>query len=296
MKNILITTFIICTVASASVYRDSGLGLYPFLKLDVGARVASLGGTGAVNGGELAIFSNPALLTSCPTSIAAGHNQWYGDTNQSYFAATSKIGKKLVGALAFHSVSTTGIEFRENPSADPVDTFSAYDFSVNSAVAISLGRFDIGAGVKYIHEKIWLESSNGWAVDFGFNYRPHSTLLFSAAYLHSGPAVVMVDTEYRMPRTWVFASKWNNNYSFGNLSLSAQVERPLDNRTTAGFGLEYVPLQWIALRGGWKLNDDSSSLTAGAGFNAKSWALDYAYVPGEYSLGNSQRLSLSRSF
>ena len=296
MKNILITTFIICTVASASVYRDSGLGLYPFLKLDVGARAAALGGTGAVNSGELAIFANPALLAYCNTSISAGHNQWYGDTNQSYFAATSKIGRKLVGSLALHSVSTTGIEFRDSPSSDPIDTFNAYDFSVNTAAAIPLGRFDIGVGFKYIHEKIWLKSSNGWAVDLGFNYRPLSSLLFSAAYLHSGPSVTMTDTEYRMPRTWVFASKWFNNYSFGDVSVSAQVKRPLDNQTTAGFGLEYVPLQWISLRGGWKLNDDSSNLTAGAGFNAKGWALDYAYVPGEYSLGNSQRLSISRDF
>lgn len=296
MKNILITTFIICAVASASVYRDSGLGLYPFLKMDVGARAAALGGTGAVNGGDLAIFSNPALLASSNTSVSAGHNQWYGDTNQSYFAATSKIGRKLVGSLAFHSVSTTGIEYRDNPSVNPLDTFNAYDFSVNTAMAVPIGRFDIGVGFKYIHEKIWLESSNGWAVDVGFNYRALSTLMFSAAYLHSGPSVTMTDTEYRMPRTWVFASKWSDNYSFGDIAVSAQVKRPLDNRTIAGFGLEYAPFQWIVLRGGWKLNDDSSNLTTGAGFTAKGWALDYAFIPGEYSLGNSQRLSISRSF
>lgn len=286
---------ILAGLSLAGVYRDAGLGLYPFLKMDAGARVSALGGTGAVNGDELAIFSNPALLAGREASVSAGHNQWYGTTTQNYIAAVSGLGSVFTGSLALRSVSTTGIEYRETPSSDPVDTFSANDFSAHGAIAARLGRFDAGLGFKIIHEKIWLESSNGWAVDVGFNYHPLSALMFTAAYLHSGPAVTMDDKDFRFPRTWVFASKWNGHVPFGDFSVSGQVMRPLDNRTNAGFGVEFNPVHWASLRGGWKIGDDSGDLTAGAGLSAKSWTLDYAFVPGNFSLGTTHRFSLSRS-
>ncbi len=296
MKKIILMLFMLYTLSVAGVYRDAGLGLYPFLKMDVGARSAALGGTGAVNGDELAVFSNPALLSGQTRSISAGYNQWFGSTNQNFLAAVSPLGEHFSGSLAFRSVSTTGIEFRESPSSEPVDTFNANDFSMHAAIAARLGRFDAGIAFKAIHEKIWLESSNGWAVDVGFNYHAHPSLLFAAAYLHSGPSVTMDNSEFRLPRTWVFASKWNGSLPLGDLALSCQIMRPLDNRTKVGFGSEYSPFEWIAIRGGWKVNDDSVDLTTGAGLSAKSWTLDYAFVPGDYSLGTSHRFSLSRSF
>lgn len=295
MKKTIMVLMILAGLSAAGVYRDAGLGLFPFLKMDVGARTAALGGTGAVNGNELSIFSNPALLAGRNASISAGHNQWYGTTSQNYLAAVSGLGSVFTGSLALRSVSTTGIEYRETPTSDPVDTFNATDLSVNGAVAARLGRFDAGIGFKVIHEKIWLESSNAWAVDVGFNYHPHSSLMFTAAYLHSGPSITMDDKDFRFPRTWVFASRWDGRVPFGDLSVSAQVMRPLDNQTNAGFGVEFSPVQWASLRGGWKINDDSGDLTAGAGLSAKNWTLDYAFVPGNFSLGTTHRFSLSRS-
>ena len=295
MRNTILILTLLAGLSAAGVYRDSGLGVYPFLKMDVGARVAALGGTGVVNGEELAIFSNPALLAGREASVSAGHNQWYGTTLQNYVAAVSEIGRVLTGSLALRSVSTSGIEYRETPSSDPVDTFSATDLSVNAAIAARLGRFDAGLGFKVIHEKIWLESSSGWAIDIGFNYHPRPSLLFSAAYLHSGPSVTMDEKDFRFPRTWVFGSRWNGHLPLGELSVSAQVMRPLDNRTNAGFGVEFSPVPWASLRGGWRINDDSVDLSAGAGLSAKSWTLDYAFVPGDFSLGTTHRFSLSRS-
>jgi len=295
MRKTITILFVLACVSLAGVYRDAGLGIFPFLKMDVGARVSALGGTGAVNGGELAVFSNPALLAGRESSVSAGHNQWFGTTTQNYLAAVSRLGRTFTGSLALRSVSTTGIEYRETPSSNPVDEFNVTDFSISGAIAAAIGDFDAGLGVKLIHEKIWLESSQGWAFDVGFNYHISSSLLFSTAYLHSGPSVTMDENDFRFPRTWVFASKWDGHTPLGAISLSGQVMRPLDNRTSAGFGIEITPVQWVALRGGWKINDDSSDLTAGAGLSAKNWTVDYAFVPGSYSLGTTHRFSLSRS-
>lgn len=295
MMNTLKALLILAAVSAAGVYRDAGLGLYPFLKMDVGARAAALGGTGSVNGGVLSIFANPALIAETEPSVSAGHNQWYGSTTQNFLAVTGNLGDKLKGSLGFRSVTTMDLEYRETPTSDPVDTFNAWDFSFNGAVSAELGRFYLGAGLKVIHEKIWLESSNGWAVDLGFAYRARENLLFTGAYLHSGPEVQMADDSFRFPRTWVFGSRWDLKLPVGCASLSGQVMRPLDNQTRAGFGLEYRVVDWAALRGGWKLNDDSSDLTAGAGLSSSGWTLDYAFVPGDWSLGNAHRFTLSRS-
>lgn len=296
MKNLFILPMLLAVVASAGVYRDSGLGLYPFLKMDAGARSAALGGTGAVNGGPLSIFSNPALVAGEGPSLSAGHDQWYGSTTQNFLAAVGHLGGVLTGSLGFRSLTTTGLEYRESPSSNPTDTFNAYDFSFNGALAAETGSFRTGIGFKVIHEKIWLETSNGWAVDLGFAYNPSPGLLFTGAYLHSGPGVKMDEEEFRFPRTWVFASRWDFSLPQGSASLSGQVMRPLDNRTRAGFGLEYRVVEWAALRGGWKVNHDASDLTAGAGLSASCWTLDYAFVPTGYALGNAHRFTLSRSF
>ena len=296
MKNTLKTLLILAALSTAGVYRDAGLGLYPFLTMDVGARSAALGGTGSVNGEELSIFSNPALIAATEPSVSVGHNQWYGSTTQNFIAITGNLGNKFKGSLGFRSVTTMDLEYRENPTSDPVDTFNAMDFSFNGAIAARMGRFYLGAGMKVIHEKIWLQSSNGWALDFGFGYKVRDNLLFTGAYLHSGPEVNMAEDSFRFPRTWVFGSRWDFSLPVGNASLSGQVMRPLDNQTRAGFGLEYRVVDWAALRGGWKLNDNSSDLTAGAGLSASGWTFDYAFVPGSWSLGTAHRFTLSRSF
>ena len=159
-----------------------------------------------------------------------------------------------------------------------------------------MGQFQLGAGRNIIHEKIWLETSNGWAVDLGFVYHSRENLLFTGAYLHSGSEVQMTDDSFRFPRTWVAGSRWDFALPGGSASLSGQVMRPLDNQTRAGFGLEYRFLNRVALRGGWKLNDDSADLTAGAGLSASNWTLDYAFVPGGYSLGTAHRFTLAKAF
>lgn len=296
MKRTSIILLCLAAISAGNVYRDAGSGLYPFLKMDVGARSAALGGTGSVNGGILSVFSNPALLAAEEPSVSAGHNQWYGSTTQNFIAAVGSLGEKLRGSLGFRSVTTMDLEYRDSPSSDPVDTFNAWDFSFGGAVATEMGRFYVGAGIKYIHEKIWLEASNGWAVDVGFGYRPAAGLLLTGAYLHSGPEVQMADESFRFPRTWVFGSRWDMELPLGSASVSAQVQRPLDNETSAGFGVEYRVLPWAALRGGYRYNDPSSDITAGAGLTASGWTLDYAFVPGDYSLGTAHRFTLSRAF
>lgn len=284
-------------VSSAeAVYRDAGAASWPFLKMDIGARAAALGGTGLINSGSLAVFANPALLAHQGASLTASHNSWFGRTDQQVLAAVFPGGDRLRASLAFRILNTGGLEYRETPSSEPTGTFDVTDLSLNAAVGMRLGdSFSIGAGAKFIREKVWIEESSGLCFDLGVLSTPADGLVLSAAVQNIGPAAVMASREYRLPRTIRAAAGYTVPSPVGSLTVSAEVQKPIDNSPREGIGLEYQPLSWVALRGGYRINDPSSTITAGMGFSQLGWVLDYAYVPGDHGLGDTHRFTLTRA-
>ncbi len=281
--------------ASDDVYRDAGAGAYSFLKIDLGARAAAMGGTGVINGSALALFTNPALLSSLDGGcITAGHNQWLGDASQSYLAWSFQRSG-ITASLGGRFLSVSGMERRDEATSEPMDTFSALDMSIHAAAAVRLGMWDLGLTLKFIREKIWLESSSGLALDAGVVLHPAPWLDLAAALQHIGPKVTMTDSEYRLPLTWRIGASSSFDLPVGRAAISGEVRKPLDNRPSAGAGVEYSPLQWLSIRGGMRFMDDTSDLTAGAGFSTGGWTLDYAFVPADYSLGTVHRFTLGRS-
>lgn len=299
MIRIFIVGLIIFTAlpafSSDDVYRDAGAGAFSFLKIDPGARAAALGGTGVINSGSLAGFTNPALLASLETgAIAIGHNQWLGDASQNYLAWNFPAGP-VNCALAGRFLHVANLEMRNEASSEPLDTFSAWDMSFHAAGAIRLGMFDLGVGIKILREKVWLESSSGVAFDAGLVIHPMTNLDIAAAVQHIGPSVTMVDNEFRLPSTWRTGARYTFGLPIGLLALSGEIRKPLDNTFSAGSGLEYTPKRWLSLRFGMKFFDDSRDLTAGMGLAAGGWILDYAFVPVNYAMGTVHRFSLQRS-
>lgn len=279
-----------------AVYRDAGAASWPFLKMDIGARAAALGGTGLVNAGALAIFANPALLAYQGASVTASHNSWYGRTDQQVLSASFPWGDRLGASMAFRILNTGGLEYRETPSSEPTGTFDVTDLSLSAALGLRLSdSFAIGAGIKFIREKVWIEESSGLCFDVGLLSRPVGGLVLSAAVQNIGPGAVMVSREYRLPRTIRAAAGYTVPSPVGPFTVSAEVQKPLDNSPRGGAGLEYQPLSWVALRGGYRFNDPSSTITTGIGFSQRGWVLDYAFVPGSHTLGDTHRFTLTRS-
>ena len=71
---------------------------------------------------------------------------------------------------------------------------------------------------------------------------------------------------------------------------------PADAGLKANLGVEYAINKIFFLRGGYKLNYDLESLSAGAGFRTNlggaAYELDYAFVPGSDDIGSTHRVSL----
>ncbi len=298
MKELLLAAVIVLSATPASsedVYRDAGAGAYSFLKIDPGARAAALGGTGLLNSGELAVFTNPALLASMGSAnLSAGHTQWLGDATQSFLSWN--FGLCGIGcAIGTRFVHVGNMEMREEATSEPVTTFSSWDISFHGAAGVRLGMFDIGLGLKLIREKLWTESSTGLAADVGVVVHPAEGLDLAAAVQHIGPSVTMAEDDFRLPTTWRVGGRYRMGLPLGYVSLSAETGKPLDNKLFAGAGLEYVPQRWLRLRCGMRFGDDSRDITSGVGLAAGSWTLDYAFVPTDFALGSVHRFTLHKS-
>jgi hypothetical protein len=299
MKSILFAVFVFFVVfpafSSDDVYRDAGAGAFSFLKTDPGARAAALGGTGLLNSGSLAGFTNPALLASMDTGgITAGHNQWLGDATQSFLSWNFNIDR-VNYSLGTRFVYVGNLEMREEASSEPITTFSSWDISFHAAAAVRLGMFDLGIGMKLLREKIWMESATGIAFDAGIVVHPANGLDLAAALQHVGPSIKMVEQDFRLPATWRLGGRYSFRFPFGDAAVTAEMAKPLDNTISSGSGIEYTPQRWLKLRFGMRFLDDSRDFTSGIGLSAGSWTLDYAYVPTDYSLGTVHRFTLQKA-
>lgn len=281
--------------SSDEVYRDAGAGAFSFLKIDPGARAAALGGTGLLNSGSLAVFTNPALLASMDESyISAGHNQWLGDATQNFLSWNFNLNQ-VKCSFGTRFLYVGNLEMRETATSEPITTFSAWDISFHAAAGINLGIFDLGIGMKLLREKIWMESATGIAFDAGVIIHPIAGLDLAAALQHLGPSVTMVEDDFRLPATWRLGGRYSFSFPFGDAAVSAEVAKPLDNTLSAGSGIEYTPQKWLKLRFGMRFMDDSRDFTSGIGLSAGSWTLDYAFVPTDYALGTVHRFTLHKS-
>ncbi len=82
----------------------------------------------------------------------------------------------------------------------------------------------------------------------------------------------------------------------GPLVLALDIASPLDNDTYYCAGVEWWMWDGIALRAGYKTNQDiGQGLTAGLGFKKGKIQFDYAYVP-YGDLGDTHKVSLGMSF
>ena len=77
----------------------------------------------------------------------------------------------------------------------------------------------------------------------------------------------------------------------GNMLLTADVSKASDYRTILHSGLEYRLDRRFTLRGGYLLGQDERGFSAGIGLGFNIYRLDYAYVPFDYDLGDTHRLT-----
>lgn len=296
----ILALFMICgffSVQAATNPANTGLA---FLKIGIGGRAVGLGNAyTAVANDASATYWNPAGLAQLMKSeFMFTHNSWFQDISHDFFGYTFSRGSNAFG-VSFISTKIGGIERRVKPSNEPLGYIDARDFMVGLSYARPLGeQLLIGITIKYLYEKIYVESSYGIAGDIGVLYGlPVEGLTLGLTVQNLGkmsemrttatelPALVRSGIAYQLPPIGI-----------GNALIAADVLKVIDGTLHVNMGMELVLKNIIALRGGYLTGYDDRGLQAGFGVELSRYRLDYAYAPFSSDIGNSHRISLGIVF
>lgn len=327
-SRIFAATALALTVSSATVFGQASptsstitkvaTSSAQFLKLGVGSRAISLGGSFVATASDLsALYWNPAGLSSLTGSaVQLSYTQYLADVNYSYFAFGTSFGS--YGTMGFSLIMLDSGNMDVRTIANPSGTgeeFKAQDFSAQVSYGKSLtDRFSIGVSAKYIRQAIWHSSATAFAFDTGILFiTPYERLRFGASISNFGPNMSLsgrdilfsedpdpsnqgnveivtaaFDTEsFPLPLMFRFGLSWDAvTMADHTVTLSTDAAHPNDNSEYVNLGAEYDFRDLFAMRVGYRNLfevDGEQGLTFGAGLKLRldrslSAVFDYAYA------------------
>jgi hypothetical protein len=299
MKRLFFWLFLL--VGTFTVFADNtnkGQNGLAYLKIAVDARAVGMGEAyTAVAEDASAVYWNPAgMLKAKRSNVLFNHNEWIQDI-RGEFLALSLVRKKSAWGFHLRSFNIGDIPVRVIASSEPLENTSAHYFSAGISYARRLHqRFDIGLTLKYLFEKIYVESAAGIGLDLGLMYRaPVKGLQLGFSMQNFGrmnnlksessdlPLITRLGGYYQLP---VFSTKVRG-------SLSSDIVLITNENIRIHLGTEWLLWQQLALRAGLLSGYDSRSVTLGLGFNRSSIRLDYGFIPFGEDLGSTHRFTLS---
>lgn len=285
----------VVSVSSAQTGSAGATGL-AFLKLGVGARASGMGEAYvAVANDAAATFWNPAGLSQLERSqFTFTHSEWIQDISSEFLAfAFPAFGG--VSGLSVYVNNVGGIERRVNPTEEPLGTIDANDVALGLSFGRSLGSaIQAGITIKYLYEKIYLESASGYAFDFGLNVQPFgSKLNFALAAQNLGAMDELQAESVDLPKTLRFGvAYWLPLQALdGAVVLAAEGVKVVENDLRGSFGAEVQLKKMLALRLGYQSGSEDRSLAGGFGLSFRRYHLDYGYTPFGFNLGDTHRFS-----
>ena len=289
--------------AQPTKYAQAGM---PFLKIDVGARTAAMGGTYAsVLGGADDMFSNPAGLALLDGfDVSSTVTNWIADIRHYGGGAAYRFGN--IGTFGINLVwMDYGDLRRTSPAletAGPTDrergyidegTFGVTEYAVGFSYARQItSQFYVGGQVRYASQdlgavdlinELTSETENvenrvsNIVLDFGtMYYTGFRDLRFGVAVRNFSGQSEYYDQGFELPLALDFGIAMDlltlapSAPGGGNstLTLALDWQHPRDYSERLHAGLEYGFADTVFLRGGYKFNYDSEGLTAGLGVKA----------------------------
>lgn len=269
-----------------------------FLKSGIDARAVGMGEAYvAMTADASAVYWNPAgLLGAKRSNVLFNHNEWILDI-RGEFAALSIVRSRSAWGVHVNSFNIGEIAVREIPSTEPLAFTSAHYLSSGLSYARRLHeRLDLGLSLKYLFEKIDVNTASGYAFDAGLIYRPPvngfklgATIqnLGSMGNLRNDdtalPILLRLGAAYQLPL----------KVTGVNVNLASDLVKVSAENTRWHLGSEFLLWKQIALRAGWMLGYEARDFTLGVGFNRSALRLDYGYLPSD--LGSTHRFTINFS-
>lgn len=161
-------------VSALAQFDNAGTSAATFLKIGVGARAVSLGGSqvASVNDAS-ALYWNPGGLANINRSqIMFSNNQWIAGIKHNYLAGGFPLGDLGTAGVSISYVSMGDMKVTNwDNTYGTGETFSAYGAAIGLGWARRLSdRFMVGVHAKYVQESIANSSASTVAFDVGSQY------------------------------------------------------------------------------------------------------------------------------
>ncbi len=314
---VLILSVIFSTLLMAGDVSRKGTSGAEQLLIPVGARGIATGGAFLSNiSGMEAIYYNPAGLDYVKrTEGMFSYMSYIADINISYIAVGTSIENLGTFALSFKTLDFGDIPITTFDSPDGIGAnYSPQYYIAGLSYSKMINdRVTIGINTKFINETIMSVNANGFAIDFGVQYRFRQNFSLGAVVKNIGTNMRYQGTDLQVktpipnsqpgtvPGVYEAATEPFQIPSYFSLSIAYDYALNEQNKLIIGstftnnntyedelkLGLEYGFMNSFFLRGGYNTivkNVDKSiyGLTFGAGVDYKfiegiGLVFDYAY-------------------
>jgi hypothetical protein len=298
---LFLAVFVTAVTSVGAVDIDSNAGTrgLKFLQVYSSARDASLAGATVSNlVPQTSLASNPAGLATVDRFNANGtHAEWLGAIRQEYADVVMPAWGGGV-SIALRTQSSGDIPLRSVPgdggyvgvpSPNPSGTYGVND----GAVAVGYGMYRTGihwgASVKYVWEKIYLNSVTAWAIDFGAVWK-RGDLSVGGAVRNIGLSNELKSERIDLP--WDAQVGASYDQKFGETVLRGMVDFRYapDWHESVHTGVELDLNRMLVLRTGYRTaigaQTDIDGFSYGVGLAYGPIGIDYAYIPTDTGFGS----------
>ncbi|MDA0378790.1 MAG: PorV/PorQ family protein [Bacteroidetes bacterium] len=291
----LLFFFLLLAVTSASGLRaqDSGLS---FLTLGMDAEALARGDAGVAGAsGAFATTWNPAGLARSEGSvIGVSHHVWIADIRTYAASGAFSLGKRSGLGVFVTATGAGNLEARDQPG-ESAGLFDAQFVAAGAALGQQLGPIRAGVAIKFLSERIYTNSANGYGFDVGVQTDiMNGSILLGATYSNLGSMEELNVEATELPRTLRVGAEIYpfravtalDGELFLSMSLLAEVSRNfVTERTQWHFGTSAEVLETVTARIGYLSNDFLRDFSAGVGIEVADLMFDYAVLPFEDGFG-----------
>lgn len=288
-RPLLLSLLLVLGIAVPVQAQETGLA---FLRLGVNASAMAVGDAQtALTRDAFSVYWNPAgLAAASSNSVALSHHIWIADTRTYTAAARFRAGERG-GVGLFVTATDSELEQRSQPTPEPDGTFSVSGLNASAAYGRTLGPVRAGVAVKYLTERIFGYSSNGYAIDAGLQYDLGQDFAsLGVALQNLGSMSDLAEEATELPtllRGGVAVSPLSvqarsDGATVLDATFIAEVSHVFtDAYTRVHLGTAIDVLDLVTVRAGYITNDDLRSLTFGGGLMLEGIQFDYAFLPFE---------------
>lgn len=261
------------------------------------------GAYASVSEGVESAFWNPAGLAAARGfQITASHYEFLEHLRHAQFGMAGKLwgGGVAASVRALYSEPIT----ERDELGNETGTFGSHDLELALAYGgVLRPGLRAGGTAQIVRERLSDFSATTWAVGGGVTWDPASLprLRTSLSVHNLGPsAAYNFDGVRGSAVSLPMAVQAGTSYGFpaGGLDLRGALEARF-TRGRPGIGMlgaEAAHASGAALRAGFRLNDEATNFSIGAGYGNEGLRFDYAFVPYRLEVGETHRLSLTAQF